>query len=111
MSTMSASIIKKLGHYFGIKILGSYNLDNIKEGIVDGLGGKLLLNISNIITKIDIKSLSSFGGNINRVIPEVLNKYGEKYKNEKMCYEIDVSILGMAWRLPIKRILFYNFFA
>ena len=28
-----------------------------------------------------------------------------------MCYEIDVSILGMAWRLPIKRILFYNFFA
>jgi pyruvate,water dikinase len=111
MSTMGASIIKKLGHYFGIKILGSYNLDNIKEGIVDGLGGKLLLNISNIITKIDIKSLSSFGGNINRVIPEVLNKYGEKYKNEKMCYEIDVSILGMAWRLPIKRILFYNFFA
>ena len=111
VSTMSTSIIKKLGHYFGIKILGSYNLDNIKEGIVDGLGGKLLLNISNIITKIDIKSLSSFGGNINRVIPEVLNKYGEKYKNEKMCYEIDVSILGMAWRLPIKRILFYNFFA
>ena len=111
MSTLGSSIIKKFGHYIGIKILGSYNIDNIKESAVDAFGGKIFLNCSNLMTKIPIESICKFGININKVIPEVLMKYGEQYKNEKVCYEIDVSKLGMAWRLPIKRILFYNFFA
>jgi pyruvate,water dikinase len=95
----------------GIKMLGSYNIMNTREGIVDSLGGKLIINFSNVLTKLSPEFLMKFGNNINRVIPEVIKKYGEKYKNEKICYEIDVSILGMAWRLPIKRIIFYNFFA
>ena len=40
-----------------------------------------------------------------------MSKYGEKYKNEGVCYEINVSMLGMAWRLPIKRMIFYNYYA
>ena len=111
MSTLGADLIKRFGHFVGMKILGSYNFDNIKTSVVDGIGGKLILNFSNILTKLQIETLSKFGSNINRVIPEVLNKYGEKYKNEKVCEEIDVSMLGMAWRLPIKRLIFYNFFA
>ena len=111
ISTLGADLIKRFGHFVGMKILGSYNFDNIKTSVVDGIGGKLILNFSNILTKLQIETLSKFGSNINRVIPEVLNKYGENYKNEKVCEEIDVSMLGMAWRLPIKRLIFYNFFA
>jgi len=111
MSTLGADLIKRFFHFVGIKILGSYNLDNVKTSVMDCIGGKLILNCSNILTKLQIETLSKFGSNINRVIPEVLNKYGEKYKNEKVCEEIDVSMLGMAWRLPIKRLIFYNFFA
>jgi len=111
MSTLGSSVIKKIAHYMGMKIFGSDNIDNIKESILDGLGGKLFLNLSNILTKVEIESICKFGTNINRVIPEVLKKYGEKYKNDNICYEINVSKLGMAWRLPIKRIIFYNFFA
>ena len=96
ISTLGSSVIKKIVHSLGIKIAESYNIDNIKESIADSFGGKLFLNLSNLMTKIEKDSISKFGMNINRVIPEVLTKYGDKYKNENVCYEIDVSKLGMA---------------
>jgi pyruvate,water dikinase len=108
---MTASIFKKFAHFIGLKILGSDNFDNLRNSAVDSIGGKLLMNFSNILTKVSKEFLCKFGANLNRVIPEVLNKYGDFYKNENVCYEIDVSKIGMAWRLPIKRIIFYNFFA
>ena len=111
LSTMTTSIFKKFAHFIGMKIFGSNNLDNVKESILDCFGGKLIMNLSNILTKVQKEFLCKFGANINRVIPEVLSKYADNYKNEKICYEIDVSKIGMAWRLPIKRIIFYNFFA
>ena len=111
LSTMTTSIFKKFAHFIGMKILGSNNLDNVKESIIDCFGGKLIMNLSNILTKVPKEFLCKFGANINRVIPEVLSKYADNYKNEKVCYEIDVSKIGMAWRLPIKRIIFYNFFS
>ena len=111
MSTLGGSLLKIFAHFIGIKILGSYNMDNIKKSIVDSMGGKMLMNLSNLMTKVSTDSLNSFFNNINRVIPETLSKYGDKYKNENVCYEIDVSKIGMAWRLPIKRMIFYNFYA
>ena len=111
ISTLGVSVFKVFAHYMGMKIMGSYNLDNIKYGPVDGIGGKLLMNFSNIMTKVDLESLAGFFNNINKLISDNLIKYGESYKNEKVCYEIDFSKLGMMWRLPMKRIIFYNFFA
>ena len=69
------------------------------------------MNASNVLSKLQKDEIIKYGASVNRVIPEVVEKYGDIYKNEKVCYEIDVSILGMAWRLPIKRLIFYNFFA
>ena len=111
ISTLGITTFRVFARYMGIKILGSYNLMNPKKSVVDALGGKMIMNLSNIMTKISIESLISFFSNINRVIPETLKKYGEQYKNENVCYEIDVSKIGMAWRLPLKRIIFCNFFA
>ena len=111
ISTLGNSIFKTFAHYMGIKIMGSYNLDNIKDGPIDGIGGKILANFSNILTKVDVEILVKFFSNINKLISDNLIKYGEKYKNEKVCYEIDFSKIGMMWRLPLKRIIFYNFFA
>ena len=111
ISVFGADIIKRFIHFAGIKILGSYNLDNIKESVVDCLGGKVIMNASNVLSKLQKDEIIKYGASVNRVIPEVVEKYGDIYKNEKVCYEIDVSILGMAWRLPIKRLIFYNFFA
>ena len=111
LSTLGITTFRVFGKYMGIKILGSYNLMNPKQSVVDGIGGKLILNLSNIMTKLPIETLINFSSNINRVIPETLKKYGEQYKNENVCYEIDVSKIGMAWRLPLKRIIFCNFFS
>jgi pyruvate,water dikinase len=111
MSTLGSTLFKVFGHYMGIKLLGSYNFDNIKESAVDVIGEKLILNFSNILTKLSKETLINFSSNINRIISETLSKYSEVYKNDKTCYEIDVSILGMAWRLPIKRLIFYNYYA
>ena len=52
MSTLGASVFKIFGHYMGIKMLDSYNIMNLREGIVDSLGGKLIINFSNVLTKI-----------------------------------------------------------
>ena len=111
LSTLGTSIFKIFVKYMGIKIFGSYNLADIKKSVVDTIGGKMIMNLSNVMTKVQIETLSNFFSNINRVISETLSKYGEKYKNDKVCYEIDVSMIGMAWRLPVKRIIFCNFFS
>ena len=111
LSTLGASIFKIFGHYLGMKILGSDNFDNIRKSVVDSIGGKLILNLSNVITKVPIDFFLKVADNINKTLYEVLLKYGEQYKNNKVCYEIDVSLLGMAWRLPIKRFIFYNYYA
>ena len=110
MSTLSASLFKIIAKNIGIKILGSYNITDVKKSVVDVIGGKMIMNLSNLLTKVSLESTMNFFSNINKVIPETLSKYGEKYKNDKVCYEIDVSMIGMAWRLPIKRIIFCNFF-
>ena len=111
LSTLGTSVFKVFVKYMGIKIFGSYNLADIKKSVVDTIGGKMIMNLSNVMTKVQIETLSHFFSNINRVISETLSKYGEKYKNDKVCYEIDVSMIGMAWRLPVKRIIFCNFFS
>ena len=111
MSTLSSSVFKIFGYYMGLKLLDSHNFVNIRESVVDPMGGKLIINFSNVLSKVSPEFLIKFGKNVNKVIPEVIEKYGAQYKNEKVCYEIDASFLGMAWRLPIKRIIFYNFFA
>ena len=111
LSTLGTSVFKVFVKYMGIKIFGSYNLADIKKSVVDTIGGKMIMNLSNVMTKVQIETLSNFFSNINRVISETLSKYGEKYKNDKVCYEIDVSMIGMAWRLPVKRIIFCNFFS
>ena len=111
LSTLGISAFRLFGNYAGMKILGSYNFMDLKKSAFDCLGGKMILNLSNIMTKLPKEILISYMSNVNTVIPETLKKYGEKYINENVCYEIDVSKIGMAWRLPLKRIIFCNFFA
>ena len=111
MSTMGTDIFKFFAHYVGNKVLGSNNLDNFKGSIIDSSGGKMIVNFSNLMSKIPPKTLQKFSTNINKTVSEIISKYGEQYKNEKVCYEIDFSMLGMAWRLPVKRLIFYNYFA
>ena len=96
MSTLGGSLLKIFTHFIGIKILGSYNFDNIKKSIVDLMGGKMLMNLSNLMTKVSIESLNSFFNNINRVIPESLSKYGDKYANENVCY-VKLMLVRLDW--------------
>ena len=111
ISTLGASFFKIFAKNIGLKILGSYNFADIKKSIVDAFGGKMFMNLSNLLSKISNESVINFFSNINPIVSEILAKNGEKYKNDEVCYEIDVSKIGMAWRLPIKRIIFCNYFA
>ena len=111
MSNLGTSLFKIFLKQLGNKIFGSNNIADVKNSAVDVIGGKMIMNLSNVMTKVSRDKVSNFLTNINRVIPETLAKYGEEYTNDKVCYEIDVSMIGMAWRLPIKRIIFCNFFA
>ena len=111
LSPLGISIFRVLGNYMGMKILGSYNFMNLKKSAFECIGGKMILNLSNVMTKLPKDALISHMSNVNRVIPETINKYGEQYKNETVCYEIDVSKIGMAWRLPLKRLIFCNYYS
>ena len=62
MSVLGADIITRSAHFIGIKILGSYNIDNIKEGALGGFGGKLIINFSNVLSKLQIETLSKLDG-------------------------------------------------
>ena len=66
----------------------------IREGTVSTIGGKLILNLSNVMTKIPKETLINFANNINKVISENISKYGDNYINDKVCYELDVSKIG-----------------
>ena len=83
----------------------------LKKSVIDSIGGKLFVNYSNVMTKIPPETITKLGNNMNKQISKIIEKYGEKYKNNQVCYEIDVSKIGMAWRLPIKRFIFYNYYA
>jgi len=111
LSPLGISIFRVLGNYMGMKILGSYNFMNLKKSAFECIGGKMILNLSNVMTKLPKDALISHMSNVNRVIPETIKKYGEQYKNETVCYEIDVSKIGMAWRLPLKRLIFCNYYS
>jgi len=111
ISTLGASILKVFFHFVGKKILGSNHFDDIRKSAADSVGGKVLLNISNILTKVSLETMVNLSGNINGQFSEILSKYGQEYINDKVCYEINVSKLGMAWRLSIQRLIFYNYFA
>ena len=111
MSTLGGSVFKSFAHYLGLKILGSNNADSVKASAIDCIGGKIFLNLSNIFSKIPVNTFQPLLANINKQTSEIVGKYGEQYKNENVCYEIDVSKVGMAWRLPIKRFIFYNYYA
>jgi len=111
MSTLGASILKVIFHYMGMKIFGSRQIDDIRNSVLDSIGGKLLINVSNFSSKVPIKSLANFSGHINNQVPNIISEHGEAYRNEQVCHEINVTPLGMAWRLPIHRMIFYKFFA
>jgi len=111
ISTLGASVLKVFIHYVGKKILGSNHFDDIRRSVADFVGGKALLNVSNILSRASLETLASLSANINNQFSETVLNYGEEYKNDKVCNEINVSKLGMAWRLPIKRLIFYQFFA
>ena len=111
MTTLGADFFKIFEHYAGIKMFDSYNFDDVRKSGFDAFGGKLIVNLSNVMTKVSKETLVNVTSNVNKVISETLTKYWDDYKNDKVCYEIDISMLGMARRSPTKRIVFPNFFA
>jgi len=111
MTVLATDIIKFIFHNGAMGVVGCSTLDNIRYSIADGVGGKLMINFSNLMTLINMDSLVGFFGNINQLISENLIKYGEEYKNKEKCKMVKINKLGLIWKLPLRRIIFPIFFA
>jgi len=111
MSTFGAEIIKLLLHTVAKRVPGIDNIDNVKEGACDGIGGKLLINLSNVMTKFKPESISNYLSNVNGLIKETLTNHGEEYINEKECKALNINKFHLIMNIPIIRILFPKFFA
>jgi len=106
MSTLGSSVLKILIHFLGKYIIGVNRFDHIRDGAADVIGGKFLLNLSNLGTKIPMDKFANVANNINSQLPELVKKYGKDYTNNEVCRELDISILGLLLRLPVKKIIF-----
>ncbi|ORX87585.1 glutathione synthetase ATP-binding domain-like protein [Anaeromyces robustus] len=111
MTTLGADVIKLIIHTAAELIPGIENIDNLKECVFDGIGGKLLVNFSNVMTKVKVETIINYASNINSLLKETLTNYGKEYKNEKVCEALSINIFGLILRIPIKRIIFPKFFA
>ena len=82
MTTLGADFFKIFEHYAGIKMFDSYNFDDVRKSGFDAFGGKLIVNLSNVMTKVSKETLVNVTSNVNKVISETLTKYWDDYKND-----------------------------
>ena len=114
MSVLGGSVLKKFIDYIGLKVLGTENFTEINSSediIAISIGGKLILNLSNLWTQIQKDKTINFFKNMNPTIIPIINSIGNEYINDKIHEKINVSKLGMIWRLPIKRFIFPYYYA
>ena len=103
-----ASVINKIA----LNVYGTYDFLNVKNSAVGVVGGKIIANLSNIWTKISKASTQTFFQHISTVTSNIISQLNEdEYVNNNVCYKINVSPLGMCWRVPVWRMVFYNWFA
>jgi len=111
MTTLGIDILKLLIHNIAKFIPGIKNIDNLKESGADGIGGKLLLNLSNVMTKVEINTLTNITSNVNNLLKDTLINHGKEYKNEEECKELNINKFGLITRVSIIRILLPKTFA
>eukprot|EP00833_Pecoramyces_ruminatium_P006777 jgi/Orpsp1_1/1180809/evm.model.c7180000074698.1 len=72
LSTLGSGVLKVLIHFIGKNIIGIKTFDDIRSSAGDVVGGKFLINLSNILTKVPMKNCVTFANNINTQLPELL---------------------------------------
>lgn len=103
-----ASVINKIA----LNVTGTYDFLNVKNSVIGVCGGKIIANLSNLWTKLPKATTRNFFQNISTVTSNIISQLKEdEYVNKEVCYKIDISPLGMLWRIPVWRMVFYNWFA
>lgn len=125
---------------FGEMVLGSSNVCDIKNSVVEPFGGKIIMNVSNVFTLMPIdkyaENIKMMSKNISEIIKDIMVKEQkneailksdwlitcekeeekvkrlcfENYQNPKVPYKMNFSKLGMLWRLPVFKIIFPGLF-
>ena len=114
MSVLGGSLLQKCIDSLALKIFGTKNFcqfNSPKDFILTSFGGKLILNFSNLWTKINKESTHNYLKNVNPNVFSIIQSIGNEYINEKVPYKINVSKIGMFWRMPIKRFIFPYYYA
>lgn len=65
LSTLGSGVLKVLIHFIGKNIIGIKTFDDIRSSAGDVVGGKYLINLSNILTKVPMKNCVTFANNFN----------------------------------------------
>ena len=110
LSILGSDIIKYMLNGIGRYIPNSDNFVNIKDSVVDIIGGKMLLNLSGIMAVAGKNKVSDFLSNMNETTGKIVIEQGDKYRADNIPNEINVWKIGLIWRLPVLRIIFYNFY-
>jgi len=108
MSTLGASIFKLFLRCVGKVIFNSEHFDDIRKGAADAVGGKLIFNLSNIFTKLSPDFITNYVNNVNKQVTDIIKSEGNKYINDSVCQELNVSKFGLLLKLPVFRIILYK---
>ena len=108
-SVLGGSILNIFLSYFGQKVLGSNPID-IRNQIAQCVGGRIYVNLSNIWSKISVEAVAGIFNRMNPKVAEIFKDSGCYYISETIPECLKFTMIGMAWRLPITKILFPSFF-
>lgn len=111
MSLLGIELIKKIANNVFLKITGSYDFANFRDSVGGAEGGKILINLSNLWTLVSKEKTINFFKILSTAASNIISSLGDKYENKEIPYKMNVSKFGMAWRMPIFRIFFCNWFA
>lgn len=134
-STLGSSLLNFLFYNMGMKVFGSSDFCDIHNGIIEVIGGRILINLSNFFTKVNKKNWANAFRMMNPKVSdiilnlceteEILDKNFTKneteenkikrltfndYVNPTIPPALNFSKLGMLWRMPVTKFLFGYFF-
>lgn len=108
-SNLGTTILTNIFSKAGELILGAEEAVDIRLGAAEPIGGKILLNLSNLWSLVSKDTFLAEFKNMNTTAVDILDAVDESfYKADEIPNALNFTKLGMAWRLPISYLLFPN---
>ena len=112
MSILGLDALMYLFNEFAYKMVNTENFAGVRDSVAGTVGGKIFINLSNLWTIVSKETTVKFFKVLSTSTVNIISGLKEEeYVNSEVPYKMNISKLGMLWRMPVFRIYFSNWFA